>query len=379
MSCNNWYLDAKYESKEDCIDQQNNPKETSTGTDSVTEDTVSSTKATTSAEHDTERPANGIRNQPDVVIAVPTEEVSSEEWTDMYGDTTESETVPTTEEISYVPFTADEVFTADRIEARVEENGRAVVHVEFGGVQLGLAITGTAVGVILLVTGVIALSEYITRRLFDEEANPNADPERSTFPLTAVQPTAPEDSRDVEESVAGTFQTAMESTLVPGSSSGSFNPPISPLRTSSLPNLVPSSSGQPRRQIERTQSTIAFNLDDTVGDEFDALALRHQPAQSNLSNLTILRPAGQIIADVEVHEEARVEEARAGEVEAEEARAEEARAEEARAEEVEAEEARVEEVEAEEARAEGENVETSQRRKSTRLRRKFHPTQYGNL
>ena len=44
-----------------------------------------------------------------------------------------------------------------------------------------------------------------------------------------------------------------------------------------------------------------------------------------------------------------------------------------------AEEARAEEVEAEEARAEGENVETSQRRKSTRLRRKFHPTQYGNL
>ena len=368
MSCNNWYLDAKYESKEDCIDQQHNPKETSTGTDSVTEDTVISTEATTSAGHDTERPANGIRNQPDVEITVPTEEVSSEEWTDMYGDTTESETVQTTEEISYVPFTADEVFTADRIEARVEENGRAVVHVEFGGVQLGLAITGTAVGVILLVTGVIALSEYITRRFFDEEANPNADPERSTFPLTAVQPTAPEDSRDIEESVAGTFQTAMESTLVPGSSSGSFNPPISPLRTNSLPNLVPSSSGQPRRQVERTQSTIAFNLEDTIGGEFDALAMRHQPTEGNLSNLSVLRPAAQIIVEAEVHgEEAQPEEA------VEEAQPEEA-VEEAQPEEV------VEEPEEERpVEPEEEADETSQRRKSTRLRRQFQPTQYGDL
>ena len=367
-NCDDWYLNTNYESKEDCLEKQHQTKPSEDTTTVSTQDTVTQTGVTTISvsESEPDSPAHGIRNGPDIEILVPTEDTYG--WNEMYGVTTETETAPTTEEVSTVPFTVDEVFTADQIEARIDETGRAVVHVEFGGMQLGLVITGTAVGVILLVTGVIALSEYITRRFFDDAANPNADPDRSTFPLTAVQPTAPEDSREVEETVAGSFRTAFESTLAPGRSSGSFDPPVSPVRTASLPNLVPSSSSGPaRRQMDRTQSTIAFNLDDTVGDEFDALAMRHQPTGANLSNLSVLRPAAQIIVEAEVHgEEARPEEEV---VEPEEGEAVDEPAD------AQQEPADAQQEPAEAAPAGG----TTQRRQSTRLRRQFQPTQYGDL
>ena len=57
--------------------------------------------------------------------------------------------------------------------------------------------------------------------------------------------------------------------------------------------------------IERTQSTIIFNLDDTVGGEFDAIANRNQPTQMDLSRLIDLPSTSQIFRDVERKEQER--------------------------------------------------------------------------
>ena len=397
-SCSTWYLDAKYKSKQDCLSQQHEASVdqdtttvssvdtgTSIGTQSG-ETTITTASIATTTPDEINGQAIGDEDNPAIVVFPSTVDSDSDEsdsWNGHISDTTTiiSE-MATANDISTTIFTPEEVFAADKIEVRPSaENGKTRVHIEFGGLQLGLVIAGSAVGVVLLVYGLIKLADYITKNILNMEVVPNGgDQDRSNFPLTGVQPTAPEDTREIEET--NDYRTAMESTLVAGHSSGAFRPPISPLRSSSLPNIPSSSNGQRLRAMDRTQSTIAFNIDDTIGGEFDQLAMRHQPAELDLSNLTVLRTTSRIFEDAERNQagpsglgqvQAEAGPSGLGQVQAEAAdgaqSATEAKKEPETKPAVPTEQ--TEEVDA--------PTDPSGRRKSTRSKKQFKPTQYGDL
>ena len=322
MKCNQWYLDNKYQSKEDCLSQQNrgqSPTQKSTVTFETegfiqieTGDTTASPNAIFSAEEIvTEADPDEIVTE-EAEIWFPIVDGESDSSDEPPPDTTTSmNRISSTSDVTTDIFTAEEVFSEDKIEVQdMGEDGNAQLRVEFGGLNLGLAISGTAVGVCLLVGGLIKLGDLIVDKFLNRNDLLDGDQaERSGVPLTAVQPTAPEDSREDEETVVN-FKTACESTLVEGVKSGEFTPPFSPIkpavRTSSLPNVHAGATiGQQQPMIERTQSTIIFNLDDTVGGEFDAIANRNQPTQMDLSRLIDLPSTSQIFRDVERKEQER--------------------------------------------------------------------------
>ena len=263
MECNQWYLNNKYQSKEDCLSQYRgqNPTQKSTVafvtegfTQIETGDTTSSPNAIFSADPEeivTEADPEEIVTEADpeeivteeAEIWFPIVDRESDSSDESLSDTTTSiDGMPSTSDVTADIFTTEEVFSGDRIEVQdMVEGGHAQLHVEFGGVKLGLVISGTAVGVFLLVVGLIKLGDAIVDKFINGNGLLDGDQaERSGVPLTAVQPTAPEDSRDDEETVTN-FKTACESTLVEGVKSGEFTPPFSPIkppvRTSSLPNV----------------------------------------------------------------------------------------------------------------------------------------------
>ena len=316
MECNQWYLNTKYQSKEDCLSQQyqgQNPTQKSTVafvTEGFTQiengDTTSSPNAIFSAD-----PEETVTEEAELEVVFPFNDRESDSSDDYEGggdyiDTTASiDGMPSTSDVKTDVFTTEEVFSENRIEVQdMVEGGDAQLHVEFGGVKLGLLISGTAVGVFLLVTGLIKLGDVIVDKFINNNELLDGDQaERSGVPLTAVQPTAPDDSREDEETITN-FKTACESTLVEGVKSGEFTPPFSPIkpsaRASSLPNVHAGATiGQQQPMIERTQSTIIFNLDDTVGGEFDAIANRNPPTQMDLSRLIELPSTSQIFREVE--------------------------------------------------------------------------------
>ena len=355
MECNQWYLNTKYQSKEDCLSQQyqgQNPTQKSTVafvTEGFTQiengDTTSSPNAIFSAD-----PEETVTEEAELEVVFPFNDRESDSSDDYEGggdyiDTTDSiDGMPSTSDVKTDVFTTEEVFSENRIEVQdMVEGGDAQLHVEFGGVKLGLLISGTAVGVFLLVTGLIKLGDVIVDKFINNNGLLDGDQaERSGVPLTAVQPTAPEDSREDEETLTN-FKTACESTLVEGVKSGTFTPPFSPIRNparaSSLPNVH--AIGQQQPIIERTQSTIVFNLDDTVGGEFDAIANRNQPTEMDLSRLSNLPSTSQIFREVERKEQERDSD--------------------------------------ESGTSNSGQSDASARRKSTRVKKQFKPTQYEDL
>ena len=313
MKCSNWYLDNKYKSKEDCLannqgqetsSESNVPSVTKGFTEIETGDTTTSPNQFWSTSPEKDNLDDQTTEDSQLVILSPSDEFtdsdSQDDWGGPYKPTTSMDGMVTTPDTSTKIFSTGEQINADTVQIQeTVEVGQAELHVEVGGLKLGIVIGGTAVGVLACGYGIYQLGNYIT----DNFINRNdivENPERSHVPLTAVQPTAPQDSRDIEETVAS-YNTACESTLVEGKTAGTFTPPaFSPIRqASSLPNVQASSSAKQKPTIERTQSTIVFNLDDTVGGEFDAIANRNQPAQMDLSRLSDLPSTSQIFRDVE--------------------------------------------------------------------------------
>ena len=346
-------MDNKYQSKEDCLSQQNRGQ-TPTQKSTVTFETEGFIQIETG---DTTALPNSIYSAGEIVTEADSEEIVTEEaeiWFPFVDGESDSsdEPLPDTTSMNGISstldiFTTEEVFSEDKIEVQdMREDGTAQLRVEFGGLRLGLAISGTAVGVCLLVGGLIKLGDLIVDKFLNRNDLLGGDQaERSGVPLTAVQPTAPEDSREDEETVTN-FKTACESTLVEGVKSGEFTPPFSPIkppvRTSSLPNVhADATIGQQQPMIERTQSTIIFNLDDTVGGEFDAIANRNQPTQMDLSKLIDLPSTSQIFRDVEKKEQEGVSD--------------------------------------ESGTSSAGQSDADGRRKSTRVKKQFKPTQYHDL
>lgn len=342
MKCSNWYLDNKYQSKEDCLSQQN---EGQTPTEKSTVASVTDGFAKIESGDTTSFPNTIFPD--DQSEEVVTEESQLEFFLPDVGLSEPTTSGDITADVATEIFIPEESFSDNKIEVQDPvETGKAELHIEFGGFKLGLVITGTAIGVFLLVGGLIKLGDVIAEKFIDRPGILDGDAaERSHVPLTSVQPTAPEDSRAEDETVTN-FKTACESTLVEGVKSGSFTPPFSPIRqparTSSLPNVYATSViGHEKRTMERTQSTIQFNLDDTVGGQFDAIANRNQPAQMDLSRLTDLPSTSQIFRQAEKKEQEGDSDVSAT--------------------------------------SSGGQSDTSARRKSTRVRRQFKPTQYEDL
>lgn len=310
MACLTWYLNSDYSSKEDCVSQMGKDKSlsglvsTTEGFDFIeTGDTKTSSMAFTTDEspkyepeyHLPEYDSEDISEDDSPMIALlPAESDSEDDWNGNF-ETTMTSQLSTTEDVTVEMFTTEK--TAEDIQTpATADTEHAAIHVEIGDFKLGLVISGTAVGLGLLIGGLIKIGNFISNRIDHGDGD---EAERSDVPLTAMSPTAPTDSR-LDDT---TFNTAHESTIVDGMASGSFTPAFSPIRNStSLPNVQDDSFLGRRSTIERTQSTIVFNLDDTVGEEFDALAQRNQQASINLSKLSNLRTTSQILNDADKKE-----------------------------------------------------------------------------